>query len=138
MFIDASAIVAVLNREQGFEGIVRRIEDHVGARYISPLVRFEAVAAVARSRSGQRRPSPPQFEAAERAVAAFCESVEVEEIDITPPIGQGALYAARTYGKFIGHAADLNFGDCYAYACASAYNAQLLYKGDDFAKTDLA
>ena len=53
-------------------------------------------------------------------------------------LGGGALEAARTYGKAVGHEADLNFGDCFAYACAKGYRAALLYKGDDFAKTDLA
>lgn len=53
-------------------------------------------------------------------------------------LGAGALEAARTYGKALGHEADLNFGDCFAYACAKGYWTALLYKGDDFAKTDLA
>ncbi len=138
MFIDASVIVAIMNREAGFEELVKRIEDHKGDRFVSPLVRFEAVAAVARSRSGARRPTPDQFEASERAIASFCDSIEAKDIIITPTIGGRALTAARTYGKFVGHPADLNFGDCYAYACASAFNARLIYKGDDFAKTDMA
>ena len=111
---------------------------HKGERLISPLVRFEAVAALARSRSGAIRPTPKQFEAAEGIIEAFCDSIDASEVSITPEIGQGALVAARTYGKFVGHAADLNFGDCYAYACASVHEARLVYKGDDFAKTDLA
>jgi len=44
----------------------------------------------------------------------------------------------RTYGKLVGHPADLNMGDCFAYACAKVYGAQLLYKGRDFSETDLA
>ena len=46
--------------------------------------------------------------------------------------------AAALYGKAVGHPADLNFGDCFAYACAKAHTTTLIYKGDDFAKTDLA
>jgi ribonuclease VapC len=42
------------------------------------------------------------------------------------------------YGKGTGHAAQLNFGDCFAYALAKAMDVPLLYKGDDFAKTDIA
>ena len=53
-------------------------------------------------------------------------------------IGDKALAVAACYGKFVGHEADLNFGDCFAYACAKAFNSPLLYKGDDFAKTDMA
>lgn len=58
------------------------------------------------------------------------------------PIGQAELVAAldayQTYGRNSGHAAKLNMGDCFAYACTKTNNATLLYKGDDFAKTDLA
>ena len=46
-------------------------------------------------------------------MAAFCEAVEAEDIAITPAIGQRALKAARAYGKFVGHEASLNFGDCF-------------------------
>ena len=49
-----------------------------------------------------------------------------------------ALSARERFGRGSGHPAKLNFGDCFAYACAKTYDAKLLYKGDDFAKTDLA
>ena len=48
-----------------------------------------------------------------------------------------ALDAYQTYGKGR-HPAGLNMGDCFAYACAKVNDARLLYKGDDFARTDLA
>jgi ribonuclease VapC len=47
-----------------------------------------------------------------------------------------ALGAFERFGRSR-HPADLNFGDCFAYACARAYRAPLLYKGNDFAQTDL-
>jgi len=53
-------------------------------------------------------------------------------------LGDGAIRAAAEYGKTVGHAADLHFGDCLTYACAKAYRLKLIYKGDGFAKTDLA
>jgi ribonuclease VapC len=139
MFIDASAIVAILNKEPGFEDLVRRIEDAQGPRFVSPLVRFEAVAAIARSRSGRTStPDAAQVDLAEQAVARFCEILSVRDITITPAIGAKALNAARRFGKLVGHPAGLNFGDCFAYACAEAYSTRLVYKGNDFAQTDLA
>ena len=42
------------------------------------------------------------------------------------------------YGKGTGHPARLNFGDCFSYAMAKRAGVPLLYKGDDFSKTDLA
>ena len=138
MFIDASAIVAILNREPGYEEIVKRIADQKRGRYVSSLVRFEATAALARSRSGATRPDFDQHDLAEQIVEAFCDNIEARNIDITRAIGQRANLAARTYGKMVGHAADLNLGDCFAYASAQAYNIRLIYKGDDFTKTDMA
>jgi ribonuclease VapC len=48
----------------------------------------------------------------------------------------GALAAFRSYGKGR-HPARLNLADCFAYALAKALDAPLLYKGDDFARTDI-
>ena len=45
--------------------------------------------------------------------------------------------AYRDFGKGSGHAAGLNFGDCFAYALARAMREPLLYKGDDFSETDV-
>jgi ribonuclease VapC len=138
MFVDASVVVAIINREAGFDEIVKRMEAHKGKFDVSPLVKFEAVLAVARSRSGERKPTPEQFQAAVVVVETFFRGINANEITITGAIGDKALAAASRYGKMVGHEADLNFGDCFAYACAKAFNSPLLYKGNDFAKTDLA
>ncbi len=57
------------------------------------------------------------------------------------PIGESeireAIMAHERYGKG-SHTAKLNMGDCFAYACAKTNGAELLYKGNDFAQTDLA
>lgn len=49
-----------------------------------------------------------------------------------------AVRALSIYGKQVGHPAQLNMGDAISYACAKAYRLPLLYKGNDFAQTDLA
>ncbi len=48
-----------------------------------------------------------------------------------------ARRAFGLYGKGRGHPAQLNFGDCMAYAIAKRENVPLLYKGEDFARTDI-
>lgn len=48
-----------------------------------------------------------------------------------------ARRAHMTFGKGAGHGAALNFGDCFAYALAKTLDAPLLFKGDDFTRTDL-
>jgi ribonuclease VapC len=50
--------------------------------------------------------------------------------------GDAALDAHGAYGKGR-HAAALNMGDCFAYACAKTLRASILFKGEDFARTDL-
>ncbi|MDF2115557.1 type II toxin-antitoxin system VapC family toxin [Roseiarcaceae bacterium H3SJ34-1] len=65
-------------------------------------------------------------------VDAFVEDLGAEEMIISPEIGKQALTASATYGKSVEHVADLNFGDCFSYACAKVLGVALLYKGDDF------
>jgi len=138
MFIDASAIVAILGREPGHEEIEKRLADTNGRLFVSPLVKFEATVALARLKAANGKPSPEFLRQAREAVDAFAEDIAAEEVAISPEIGRSALEASAVYGKAVGHAADLNFGDCFAYACAKVLKVSLLYKGNDFAHTDLA
>ncbi len=138
MFIDASAIVAILNNEVDSIELLEVIMLEKKKRYVSPLVRFEATAAIARSRSGKRKPTPELFEMAGKIVSDFCDRIEARDITITHSVGEKAQEAAAKYGKFVGHPADLNFGDCFAYGCAKSYGAKLVYKGNDFSQTDLS
>lgn len=138
MFIDASAIVAILGREPGARELEKRLATADGPFCISPLVRFEAALALARQASPGAKPAADLLRRAALAVDAFAAEVAAEEIAITPAIGRLALEASATYGKAVGHPAALNVGDCFAYACAKTLKSQLLYKGDNFARTDLA
>lgn len=143
MFIDASAIVAILAREITADTLIDRIERAGGPFVVSPLVRFEATLALARARSpargrAPRRPDPRRIRRAKKLVDEFLAEIGAADIAIDTGIGDGALEAAGRYGKVAGHPAKLNFGDCFAYACAKAAGAPLLYTGSDFAKTDLA
>jgi len=143
MFLDASVIVAILGREAGYEEIEKRLAATTdGAFFVSPLVKFEASVALARRKAlataPNARPSPDLLRRAELAVDAFVEDLGARELSISPEIGKAALDANATYGKAVGHVADLNFGDCFAYACAKVLGVALLYKGHDFTHTDLA
>ncbi|MDQ0469441.1 type II toxin-antitoxin system VapC family toxin [Labrys wisconsinensis] len=142
MFIDASAIVAVINQEPGWQEIVKRLSEMQDGCLVSPVVRFEAVLAVARAAAkaggADVKPTPHILAIARELVDELFKEFEAREIEVSRAIGDKALDAAMTYGKTIGHPADLNFGDCFAYACAKEYKTGLIYKGDDFARTDLA
>lgn len=139
MFIDASAVISILNREAGSDELVKRLAASDKQALFSPLSRYEAVIGLARSRSGQHKaPDAAQIGAAQAAVDLFYSEAKAKSVMISDSLGAGAIKAAQTYGKAVGHEADLNFGDCFSYACAKGYAVALLYKGNDFAKTDLA
>ena len=57
--------------------------------------------------------------------------------DFTPEHAEAARDAYVRYGKGSGHPAQLNFGDCLVYGFAKVEGEPLLFKGDDFAQTDL-
>ena len=61
----------------------------------------------------------------------------IEIAEVTERQAQVARRAFMKYGKGF-HAARLNFGDCFAYALAKDTGEPLLFKGDDFARTDVA
>ncbi|MER8509564.1 type II toxin-antitoxin system VapC family toxin [Mesorhizobium sp. M0199] len=142
MFVDAPVIVAILNEEPGAEELEKRLAAATKPLYISPLVRFEAVQGLARASAEaikkNAKPTADMLAQARDTVDAFLIEIAGKEIMISGDIGDRAIEASMKYGKAVGHKADLNFGDCFAYACAKAHRLALLYKGNDFSQTDLA
>jgi len=61
----------------------------------------------------------------------------VRTAPITDTETHTALAAFSRYGKGRGHPAELNLGDCFAYALAKEREEPLLFKGEDFPKTDI-
>lgn len=141
IFADASALVAILKSEPEADDLMARLAEEADEVWVSPLVRFEAVAslAVGRARTAGRDAADRQdFAVAAGLLDALLREVGARDLPLSPDIGEAALGAAQAYGKLAGHPARLNMGDCFAYACAKSLGAPLLYKGDDFARTDLA
>ena len=73
---------------------------------------------------------------ASEAVEGFLTLAEIDVLPVAPDVRQLAINAYDRYGKSR-HPAALNFGDCFAYACARHARVPLLYKGDDFPQTDI-
>lgn len=140
MFLDASVIVAVINQEPDADALTEQLTQAARVCYVSPMVRFEAVQAIARSTAAMRGVSvtAKTLSIARELVDGLIVQLDAEDIDISAEIGSAAIDASMTYGKVVGHPARLNLGDCFAYACAKALKVPLLYQGDDFARTDLA
>ncbi|MCA1366752.1 type II toxin-antitoxin system VapC family toxin [Bradyrhizobium sp. BRP14] len=142
MFLDASAIVAILAREEDAGYLLAKIEMSERPIFYSPLSMFEAVISLARiisiSHFGDQAPTPPELiDRVEEDVEKFMETIGARELSMNGSLHRGAINAARNYGRFIAHPARLNFGDCFSYACAKGYRLPLLFKGDDFSRTDI-
>ncbi|MGK9283413.1 type II toxin-antitoxin system VapC family toxin [Sinorhizobium meliloti] len=142
MFLDASAIVAILAGEEDAGYLLAKIEMSESLKIYSPLSMFEAVISLARivsiSQFGDRVPTPPELiDEVQEDVAKFLETIGAREVSVSGSLHRKAIEAARNYGRFVGHPARLNFGDCFSYACAKEYRLPLLFKGDDFSKTDI-
>ena len=67
---------------------------------------------------------------------AYIEEAGIELVQVTLEQAQAARTAWRRYGKG-NHPASLNYGDCFAYALAEVTGEPLLFKGRDFARTDI-
>jgi ribonuclease VapC len=130
MFVDASTMIAILTRESDADALANALESEEAA-ITSPVAIFEATAGVCR-----KRQSP--VDAAYREVLRLAERAEIEIVPITALDAAEAISAFARYGKGRGHPAQLNLGDCFAYAVAKAHTAPILFKGDDFSKTDIA
>lgn len=128
MFLDASAICAIIVREPEAERLLDRLLSAKSGAITSPVALYEASLAVARMKGDD-------LPAARRDVAAFVEMLGIGLVTMGAAEQEAALDAFDRFGKGR-HPARLNMGDCFAYACAKTHRAPLLCKGDDFQKTD--
>ena len=126
MVIDTSALVAVLFDEPERDQIIGRITA-ASRRLISAGTLIEC-SIIVESRRG---------EVAGRELDLFLHRADVQTVAVNEEQALLARAAWRRYGKGR-HPAGLNFGDLFAYALARASGEELLYKGDDFERTDLA
>lgn len=138
MMIDASALVAILADEDDAEDLGAKL-DAARVRMTTPLAVFEASVALARRSSATSGLTgrAALIERAQQLVLSFLERNSIRLVAISADMTGHAVLAAARFGKAVGHPADLNFGDCFAYAAATAFRAPLLFKGEDFTKTDV-
>jgi ribonuclease VapC len=126
MILDTSAVVAILRDEPEAAAFAEAIE-HAARRRISAVNYVEAAAVI----DGSRDPI------ASRRFDELLREAEVAIEAVTENQARIARAAYRDFGKGSGHPAGLNFGDCFAYALAKVKREPLLFKGDDFAHTDV-
>lgn len=129
MFVETSAIVALILEEPGSAELAERLDAADGA--VTTVVNaFEAALSVGRVIQDR--------ELAAKVVPELLSRAGIEMIGVDASLYHGVVDAYAKYGKGTGHPAQLNFGDCFSYAMAKRLGMQLLYKGEDFSSTDLA
>lgn len=125
--VDASALVAILSNEPE-RGSFNRLIESKEFTYVSAASLLEA-RIVLFARLGDQGIS---------ALDSFLLKSGIVVVEVSPRMGDIAFEAYQRFGKGTGHGASLNYGDCFSYALAKHLGAPLLFKGDDFSKTDIA
>ena len=126
MIVDSSALVAILKREPERQRFTQLLKDAAEVR-ISAATYFEVSIVIDSARDP----------ITSRMLDDLIESSKILIEPFTVDQVQIARQAYRDFGRGSGHRANLNFGDCFAYALARAKREPLLYKGDDFVHTDV-
>lgn len=126
MIVDTSALIAILAHEPEAEAFADAI-----ARASAPALSAATYVETAVVIDARRNP------ALSRAFDRFLEENRLSVEAVTPAQAKIAREAYRDFGRGSGHPAQLNFGDCFAYALARDKNLPLLFKGDDFGRTGL-
>lgn len=127
MILDTSAVIAILRDEPEAESFAKVIAS-APIRRISAVNYVEAAVVIDASRDP----------VASRRFDDFWRVAKIIVEPVTDVQAQVAREAYRDFGKGSGHAAALNFGDIFAYALARTTGEPILFKGDDFSRTDLS
>jgi len=128
MFVDASAWTAILLSEPEAEALRLKLTE-AEIVLTSAIATWETIRAVAREAVMDLQDATDEVTMLQRLATA--RTVPIGELEQTVAIGAHARFGK---GR---HPAKLNMGDCFAYACAKTHGVPLLYKGDDFALTDI-
>ncbi|WP_199777478.1 type II toxin-antitoxin system VapC family toxin [Bosea sp. FBZP-16] len=123
--VDSSAITAILRNEPERDRLLAAL--NASAANFCSMVTFVESFMVSTSRN------------ANAPVALHLRLLEDLGIEAAPLDQKQAVLAAEAFARFGKgrHPAKLNLGDCFSYALAKSLNAPLLYKGEDFGRTDL-
>lgn len=130
IFVDTSAVIAILAREPDGPSLVEILErEHeritAGHVILESAMRLSSMFRIAPTGAGSR-------------VTALMQRSSIRVVPIDENTAEVAVTAFERYGKGRKSRAGLNFGDCLSYACAKIHGARLLFKGSDFAHTDIA
>lgn len=125
MIVDTSALIAILLDEAEAEAFKNSLMTTRHCR-LSVVSLVEATIVIERRRGAD----------GERVLNELLVEAQIELMPVTADLAESARRAWRRFGRG-NHPAGLNFGDCFVYALAETTGEPLLFKGDDFALTDI-
>jgi ribonuclease VapC len=125
VIVDSSALLSVIFREDGHESLLERLLADPAPTIGTPTLVETGIVLTARL-------GP----AARGLLERLIDELDLQEVPFGELHWREAVSAYRRFGKGR-HPADLNFGNCMTYAVASLAAEPLLYRGEDFRKTDL-
>jgi ribonuclease VapC len=130
IFVETSAIVAMLAAEPDAAALADKLEadrERISAGHVilEASMRLASLLGLMPT-------------VADGLVTRLLREADIRVVPITEEIAHVSVAAFERYGKGRRHRASLNFGDCLSYACAKTHRARLLFKGADFAHTDIA
>ena len=126
MIVDTSAIIAILRSEPEARSYARVITD-AATRRVGAINFVESAVVIDASRDP----------IATRRFDDFIKEANISIEPVTEIQARIAREAYRDFGRGSGHPANLNFGDCFAYALARTSGEPLLFKGNDFVHTGI-
>jgi ribonuclease VapC len=126
MVLDTSALIAVLLDEP--EAVALRLAIEADPIRLLSAATLVETSIVIEARVG---------DAGGRELDRLLQKADVEVVAVDAEQAELARHAFRTFGKGR-HAAGLNYGDCFSYALSQSSGEPLLFKGGDFAQTDVA
>ncbi len=125
MIVDSSALLAILQLEPEAERLARAIASDSSC--LISAANWLETSIVVLLRVGEE---------GLRDLDLLAARLNIETVSVTPGQAEIARRAFRQYGKGI-HPARLNYGDRFAYSLSKETGEPLLFKGDDFGKTDI-
>ena len=126
MVLDTSALLAILLAEPESEAMVRAIAADA-SRLVGAATVVEA-SAVMQARKGS---------GGDVALDALLRRLSAETVPVTASAASLARLVYGRFGKGVGSPGVLNYGDCMAYGVAMSLGEPLLFKGEDFSRTDV-
>lgn len=125
MIVDSSALMAIVNDETAGERLLVAAAAATCRMSVATWLELTIVADSRSSAHGER-------------LDRIIEVLGIELVPVSTRDGEVARSAYRRYGRGSGSPAQLNFGDCFAYALSVTAGEPLLFVGDDFTHTDVA